>query len=86
MLFVDTILDMLSRFALSVHFYNCAANEATYMADPLPYPGAPRWVKVSGIAVIVLATLVVILIHVGGGNHMLSAGGHGNHAAPQSGH
>jgi len=55
MLFVDTFLDMLSLFALGVHFYNCAARQATYMADPLPHPGAPCWVKVSGIAVVVVA-------------------------------
>jgi hypothetical protein len=86
MLFVDTFLDMLSLFALGVHFYNCAARQATYMADPLPHPGAPCWVKVSGIAVVVVATLVVFLIHIGGGRHMQSADGHGNHAAPQSGY
>jgi len=56
------------------------------MADPLPYPGAPRWVKVSGIAVVVVATLVIVLIHVGGGHHMPPAGGHGDHAVPENGH
>ena len=40
------------------------------MADPPSYPGAPRWVKVSGIIVIVLALLVVIAIFTGiGGPH-----------------
>lgn len=56
------------------------------MADPLPYPGAPRWVKVFGIAVVVVAMLVVVLIHVGGGHNIPSVGGHGDHAAPESGH
>jgi hypothetical protein len=56
------------------------------MPDPLPYPGTPRWVKVSGIAVVVVATLVVVLIHVGGDHHMQSAGVHGDHAASESGH
>jgi hypothetical protein len=58
------------------------------MADPLPYPGAPRWVKASGVAVGVVALLVVILIHVGGGHDMQSAGDLGSHAhaVPESGH
>ena len=58
------------------------------MADPLPYPGAPRWVKVPGVAVGVVALLVVIVIHVGGGHNMQSAGRLGSyaHAAPESGH
>ncbi len=37
------------------------------MADPLPYPGAPRWVKASGIIGGVLALFVVVLILAGGG-------------------
>jgi hypothetical protein len=47
------------------------------MADPRSYPGAPRWVKVSGIVVGVVALLLVVLIHAGGGHNMPSAGGHG---------
>jgi preprotein translocase subunit SecG len=45
-------------------------------------------VKVSGIVVGVLALLVVILIHVGGGHDMQSAGDLGSHAhaVPESGH
>ena len=86
MLFVDTFLDMLSRFALSVHFYNWASREETQMVDPLSYPGAPRWVKVSGIAVGIVTLLVVVLIHVGGDHHMQSADDHGDHAAPESRH
>jgi hypothetical protein len=39
------------------------------MADPPPYPGIPRWVKVFGIIVIVLVLLVVITIFIGGGKH-----------------
>ncbi len=39
------------------------------MADPPPYPGTPRWVKVSGIVVGVFVLLIGILIHAGGGPH-----------------
>jgi hypothetical protein len=40
------------------------------MADPHPYPGTPRWVKVFGIIAIGLIVLVVILLLVGGpGRH-----------------
>ena len=46
------------------------------MADPRAYPGTPRWVKVSGIAVGVLVLLVVIMVVAGaGGPH-----GPGRHA------
>ncbi len=55
------------------------------MSDPLAYPGAPRWVKLSGIVVGVVALLLVVVIHVGGGHDIQSAGGHGGHAAPESG-
>ena len=54
-------MDMLSRLALSVHFYNWASREETQMVDPLSYPGAPRWVKVFGIIAIILILLFVIL-------------------------
>lgn len=37
------------------------------MAGPPPYPGTPRWVKVSGIVVGVLVLLAVILMLAGGG-------------------
>lgn len=33
------------------------------------YPGTPRWVKVSGIVVLVLVLLIVIMMVVGGGRH-----------------
>lgn len=33
------------------------------------YPGAPRWVKVSGIVALVVILLVVIMMLVGGGHH-----------------
>ncbi len=40
------------------------------MADLPPYPGTPRWVKLSGIVVIVLILLVVIIVVTGvGGDH-----------------
>ena len=56
------------------------------MSDPLPYPGAPRWVRVSGIVVSVVALLVVVVIHVSGGHNIQSASGLGGHAAPENGH
>ena len=39
------------------------------MADPPPYPGAPRWVKAFGIIVIALVLLFVARAFVGGGEH-----------------
>jgi hypothetical protein len=45
------------------------------MADPSPYPGTPRWVKVFGIIVLVLVLLVVARMFIGGGEH-----GPGRHA------
>lgn len=39
------------------------------MADPLPYPGTPRWVKVFGIIALVLVLLVVIMMFIVGGPH-----------------
>lgn len=48
------------------------STEEMQMADPPPsppYPGAPRWVKVSGIIAIVLTLLVVVLLLAGGGPH-----------------
>ena len=45
------------------------------MADPPPYPGTPRWVKVFGIIVIVVVLLVVAVMFIGGGEH-----GPGRHA------
>ena len=40
------------------------------MADPPPYPGTPRWVKVFGIVAIVLALLFVVMVFTDlGGRH-----------------
>lgn len=39
------------------------------MTDRPTYPGTPRWVKVSGVATLVLVLLVVIVIVASGGNH-----------------
>ena len=39
------------------------------MADPPPYAGTPRWVKLFGIIAIVLALLVVVVMFIGGGDH-----------------
>ncbi|RWB99012.1 hypothetical protein [Mesorhizobium sp.] len=50
------------------------------MAGPPPYPGAPRWVKVSGIIAIILVLLVMTVIFTGvGGPH-----GPGRHMPPSS--
>ncbi len=57
------------------------------MADPPPYPGTPRWVKVFGIIVIVLVLLVVAMMFIGGehgpGRHTPS-GDAGGQIAPYS--
>jgi hypothetical protein len=40
------------------------------MAEPPPYPGIPRWVKVSGITAMVLILLVLAVLFTGlGGPH-----------------
>ena len=54
------------------------------MADAPPYPGVPRWVKVSGIVGIVLVLLVIIVALTGGhgpGRHT-PFGDHGAHTPP----
>jgi len=39
------------------------------MADLSPYPGMPRWVKISGIIAAVLVLAAVIAIFASGGRH-----------------
>ena len=56
------------------------------MTGPRSYPGAPRWVKVSGIVVGVAALLLVVLIHVSGGHNIPTAGGLGGHSAADRRH
>jgi hypothetical protein len=61
------------------------------MADLPPYPGAPRWVKVSGIVVGLLLLLAVGMMLVdpdrhGPGRHMAGTGAASNHTAPEGGH
>ena len=52
------------------------------MPDLPPYPGIPRWVKVSGVIAIALALLVVILQHTGAiGRHGPRRHGGGQHQA-----
>jgi hypothetical protein len=61
------------------------------MADLPPYPGTPRWVKVSGMVAAAIAVLIafVIVTGVGGphgpGRHMQSsnAGGAASHGASE---
>jgi hypothetical protein len=56
------------------------------MADPPPYPGTPRWVKVSGTAAGILVLLIAILIHVGGGpHHNIPSGDAGGRTLPEAG-
>jgi uncharacterized membrane protein len=56
------------------------------MTDRPPYPGTPRWVKVSGIVALVLVVLVVIVMVVSGGNHgpsrHMPSGDAGDQASP----
>jgi hypothetical protein len=59
------------------------------MAEPLRYPGTPRWVKLSGIVVGVLTLLVLIIVLTGvGGPHgpgrHLSSGDASGQAPPSS--
>ncbi len=55
------------------------------MADPRPYPGAPRWVRMSWIIGGVLTLLVVVLIHAGGGpNHHTPSSDAGGQTLPSS--
>ena len=56
------------------------------MADPRSYPGSPRWVKVSGIAVGVVALLSLVLIHVSGGHNIPAASGLSGHSAAERSH
>ena len=44
-----------------------ATEEDTYVAYRPPYPGAPRWVKVSGIIGIVVVLMIGIILVTGGG-------------------
>jgi hypothetical protein len=60
------------------------------MADSPIYLGTPRWVKVFGIALLVLILLVVVIMATGvGGRHgpgrHLPAGGAGGHTPPVAG-
>ena len=71
--------------------YSNQAEEDTHMANPTPgddtgvgpgreYPGIPRWMKVSGIIVIVLVLLIVIIMFTGvGGKHGPGMHGPGRH-------
>jgi len=50
------------------------------MADQSPYPGMPRWVKISGVVAAMLISLAVIVIAFDiGGPH-----GPGRHMSPAS--
>ena len=70
----------------------------THTADPPPYPGTSRWVKVFGIIALVVVLLFVILLFTRGpgghgpGRHTQAAAiGHAppsgvNHTRPEGGH
>jgi ABC-type phosphate transport system auxiliary subunit len=51
------------------------------------YPGAPRWLKVSAIAIGGVALLLVVLVHGGRGlqHHMPSISSLSHNAAPEGG-
>ena len=52
------------------------------MADPPPYPGAARWLRMLAFAVGALALLLIVLGHVGGAlHHGLPTPGEDNHGA-----
>jgi hypothetical protein len=57
------------------------------MADAPPFPGISRWVKVSGIIVIVAVLLVITIMFTGGGGQHgpgrhRPSGDSGGHAPP----
>jgi hypothetical protein len=57
------------------------------MAGQPSYPGAPRWLKASAIAIGGMALLLVVLVHGSSGprHHMPSIGGLGRSAAQEGG-
>lgn len=50
------------------------------MADQSPYPGTPRWVKISGMvaAVLILLAAMIVIFDIGGPH------GPGRHMSPDS--
>jgi hypothetical protein len=59
-----------------------AGNGTTSVPASSAHPGLPRWVKVSGIVVAILAAVVVVIMLVVGGEHGPGRhGGVGSHAA-----
>jgi hypothetical protein len=59
------------------------------VADPPPYPGAPRWLWLFAIAATTAALMLLVLAHVNGGphHHLPIVGGLDHdaiHAAEQS--
>src|SRR3546814_9163527 len=54
------------------------STEKTLMAEVPPYPGAPRWVKVSGIVIGVLILLLGIIVFTGVGGEDHGPGRHGS--------
>ena len=55
----------------------------SHPTDSVPYPGTPRWVKISGLIAIVLILLFVIL-HLTGNQFRFHPvpGNHGGHTPP----
>jgi len=57
------------------------------MAERPPYPGTPRWVKVSGIIVIALVLMIVMMLTGWGGHgpgRHLQSGAPGGHISSAS--
>lgn len=56
------------------------------MPDSLPYPGAPRWAKITGVVTGVLALLLVLMLASGAGGHGAGHGSPGEMGAAAGGH
>jgi len=56
------------------------------MADPPPYPGAPRWLRMLAFSIGVLALLLIVLHHFGSApHHGVSMFGEHNHSTAPGG-
>jgi hypothetical protein len=68
-MFIDKIPDSVSVIARIVQFDN-HSGRAIHLTDLPSYPGAPRWVKLSGMIVAGLGLIVAIVVFTGlGGPH-----------------
>jgi hypothetical protein len=53
------------------------------MADPPPYPGTPRWLRMFAITIGIVALLLVVLVHGGGPRHSMPFAESLDHGATQ---